>query len=100
MVSTLTGISATQLSNTQALKDDVYAQILPQIETSQATQAKKQARTKKPKTQAGRKRKSKRYRYARTQDLFHKNPNLLSRYIREGIPWLEDEDTSSQNQRM
>jgi hypothetical protein len=37
----------------------------------------------------------KRYRYARTQDLFQKNPNLLARYIREGTPWLEDEDSSS-----
>ena len=94
-VSILTDIGAAQLSATQALKDDVYAPILAEIETLQATRAKKQARTKKPKTQAGRKRKSKRYRYARTQDLFRKNPNLLARYIRKGIPWLEDEETSS-----
>jgi hypothetical protein len=26
---------------------------------------------------------------------FQKNPNLLARYIREGIPWLEDEDSNS-----
>jgi hypothetical protein len=27
-------------------------------------------------------------------DLFRKNPNLLARYIREGVPWLEDQDSS------
>jgi hypothetical protein len=50
---------------------------------------------KRPKTQASRKRKKKGYRYARTKDLFLKNPNLLARYIREDVPWLEYEDTSS-----
>jgi hypothetical protein len=95
LVSILTDIGAAQLIATQALVDDVYAQVLAQIETVQATRAKNQARRKKPKTQAGRKRKKKRYKYARTQDLFRKNPNLLARYIREDVPWLEDEDSSS-----
>jgi hypothetical protein len=40
------------------------------------------------------KRKKKRYIYARTQDLFKKNPSTLARYIREGVPWLEDQDTA------
>jgi len=39
-------------------------------------------------------RKWKRYRYARTQEHFRKNPNLLAKYIREGIPWLENKDSS------
>ena len=94
MVTILTDICDAQLSTTQELIDDVYAQILAQIETLQAIWAKKQARTKKPKTQAGHKKKTKSYRYARTQDLFRNNPNLLSMYIQYGVPWL-DEDTSS-----
>ena len=64
----------------------MYAQIFAQIETLQATRAKEEDRTKETNNQAGRKRNSKRYIYARTQDLFHKNPNLLAIYIREGIP--------------
>jgi len=98
LVSILTDISDGQLLATQALVDDVYARVLAQIESSQATHASKRSRTRGPKTQSGRKRKWKRYRYARTQDLFRKNPNLLARYIREGTPWLEDEDSSSLKQ--
>jgi len=49
MVTILTDIGDAQLSTTQALIDDVYAQIFAQIETLQATWAKKQARTKNPK---------------------------------------------------
>jgi hypothetical protein len=84
LVSTLTVISDKQLLATQARVDDVYAQVLAQIETSKATKTSKRTRTKGPKTQTSRKRR-KRYIYARTQDLFRKNPNLLARYIREGI---------------
>ena len=98
MISILKDISDKQLLVTQTLVDDVYAQVLAQIEPSQATQSSKRARTKGPKTQTSRKRKRKRYIYARTQDLFRKNPNLLARYIREGISWLEDEDSSSLKQ--
>jgi hypothetical protein len=73
-------------------------QVLAQIETSQATQASKRTRTKRPKTQTSQKRKTKRYIYARTQGLFRKNPNLLARYILEGISWLEDENSNSLKQ--
>ena len=62
------------------------------------TQTSKRTRTKGPKTQTSRKRKRKRYIYARTQDRFQKNPNLLARYIHEGISLLEDEDSSSLKQ--
>jgi len=94
-VSMLTEIGDEQQLVTQALVDDVYAQVLAQIETTQAKRAAKSTKRKGPKTQAGCKRKRKRYRYARTQDLFRKNPKLLAKYIREGIPWLEGEDSSS-----
>jgi hypothetical protein len=67
---------------------------MAQIESSKATQASKRTMAKGSKTQTGHRRKGKRYIYARTQDLFRNNPNLLSRYIHEGIPWLEDEDSS------
>jgi hypothetical protein len=75
----------------------VYAQVLAQIESSQATQTSKRTRTKGPKTQTSHERKKKRYIYARTQDLFRKNPNLLARYIRQEI-WSEDEDSISLKQ--
>ena len=94
-VSTLTDIGDERLLATQTLIDDVYAQVLAEIESTRATRATKTTRRKGPKTQVGHKRKRKRYRYASTQDLFRKNPNLLARYIREGVPWLEDEDSSS-----
>jgi len=91
----LTDIGDEQLLATQALVDDVYAQVLAQIESAQATRAAKTTNRKGPKAQASCKRKWKRYRYARTQDLFRKNPKLLARYIREGVSWLEGEDSSS-----
>jgi len=81
MVSILTDIGEERLLTTQTLVDYVYAQVLAEIESTQATQATKMTGRMGPKTQAGRKRKRKRYRYARTQDLFRKNPNLLARYI-------------------
>ena len=75
--------------------DELYTLVVAQIGVTQATRANKPKRAKGPNHQTGRKRKRKRFRYARTQDLFRKNPNLLARYIREGTPWLEDEDYSS-----
>ena len=95
LVSMLTDIGDEQLLATQALVDDVYAQVLAQIESAQATRAAKTTKRKGPTAQASCKRKWKRYRYARTQDLFRKNPKLLARYIREGVSWLEGEDSSS-----
>jgi hypothetical protein len=97
LVSKLTDISDNQIPIMQALIDDVYAQFLALIEPSQATRATKQKRSKGTRSQVGRKRNQKRYWYAKTQDLYRKNLNLLARYIREGIPWLEDEDSSSPN---
>ena len=95
MISILTDIGEGGPLATQTLIDDVYAQVLEQIESTQTTRASKRSRRKGPNTQAGSKRRRKRYRYARTQDLFRKNPNLLARYVREGTPWLESEDSSS-----
>jgi len=80
---------------TQAQIDDVYAQVLEQIESTQTTRKFKRSRRKCPNTQAGSMRRRNIYRYARTQDLFRKNPNLLARYVREGTPWLESEDSTS-----
>ena len=70
LVSTLMDISDKQELITQSLVDDVYAQVLAQIEPSRATRAAKHQRGKGPKTHTGCKRKRKRYIYARTQDLF------------------------------
>ena len=75
--------------------DELYTLVVAQIGVTQATRAKKPKRAKVPNHKTGRKRKRKRFRYARTQDLFCKNPNLLARYIREGTPWLEDEDNAN-----
>jgi hypothetical protein len=35
------------------------------------------------------------HRYATTQEVFQKNPIMPVKYIREGIPWLENKDSSS-----
>jgi len=95
LVSILTDISEYHELISQTLIDDVYAQVLTLIGSLPTKRANKEKRTKRPTNQAGRKRKRRRYEYARTQDLFQKNPNLLARYIREGVPWLEDEDSGS-----
>ena len=79
----------------KALVDDMYAQVLAQIESAQTTRAAKTIKRKGPKTEADCNRKCKRYRYARTQDLFRKNPKLLARYIPDGVQWLEGENSSS-----
>jgi hypothetical protein len=92
LVSTLTEISEKPELITQSLIDDVYALVIAQIGATQTKKDKKDRRAKGPKNRTGRKRKRRRFEYARTQDLFRKNPNLLARYIREGVPWLEDED--------
>lgn len=88
LISILTDISPNHELITQALIDDVYAQVVTLIGASQVTRTTKVQRAKGPKNQIGRGRKRRRYRYARTQDLFRKNPNLLARYIREGVPLL------------
>jgi len=95
LVSLLKEIGDEQQPVTQALIDDIYAQVLAQIETTQTKRTAKFTKRQGPKTQAGRKRKRKRYEYARTQDLFRKDPKLLAKYIREGTPWLEEKDPSS-----
>jgi hypothetical protein len=91
LVSTITDISANNELITQALIDDVYAQFVAQIESTQATRATRTTKAKGTKNQTGSKRRRRRYKYARTQDLFRKNPKLLAKYIREGVPWLEDD---------
>jgi hypothetical protein len=75
---------------TQASIDEISAQILLQIEPDLTAKTKKSKRTRESKQHASRKRKMKKYKYSRTQELFRKNPKLLGRYIREGIQWLED----------
>ena len=35
-----------------------------------------------------------RYLYGRKQELYKKNPGVLAKYIREGIPWLDDPETN------
>ena len=75
--------------------NELHTQVVAQIGALQATRGNKLERPKGPKDQVSRKRKRKRYRYARKQNLFRKNPILLGRYIREGAPWLDVEDSSS-----
>lgn len=51
---------------------------------------------KKQKAQGHSKRKNKCFIYACTQDLYNKNHSTLARYIREGVPWLENQGTTVQ----
>ena len=74
LVSILTNIIDDHELITQTLIDDVYAQVVAQIEPSQTKRDKQLKRTKRPTTQAGCKRKQRTY---------------------KGIPWLEDEDRGS-----
>jgi hypothetical protein len=95
LVSTLTDIGADPSLIIQALVDDVYTQVLAQIEPLQAKVEDKRKQVKGPAARTGQKRKRKRYLYGRTQDLFRKSPNLLGRHIHEGTPWLEHQGNSS-----
>ena len=95
LVSILRGISDNNEAITQTQIDDIYLQVLAHIAPSQATRARKRQRTKGHGSQACRGRKRRRHRFARTQDLFKKNTNLLAKYIREGISWLEEEESGS-----
>ena len=31
-----------------------------------------------------------RYRYARTQELYKKKPGLVAKHVREGVDWMEE----------
>jgi hypothetical protein len=95
LVSTLHAMAENPGLTTQDLLDELYTQVVTEIEAPQAERANKLKRAKGPRNQSSGKRKRKRYIYARTQELFRKNPNLLARYIREGTPWLEDGGTGS-----
>ena len=94
LVSLLTDIRDGLTKPTQSRIDDVYEDVLTLIGPSLASHPKQKKRTKGPTRHGGHKRRKKRYLYARTQDLFKKNPNLLAKYIREGVPWLDDLDPS------
>ena len=94
LVSLLTDIRDGLTKPTQSRIDDVYEDVLTLIGPSLASHPKQKKKTKGPTRLGGHKRRKKRYLYARTQDLFKKNPNLLAKYIREGVPWLDDLDPS------
>jgi hypothetical protein len=75
---------------TQELPDDFYSQMVSYIiKYSQGTG--NACQTKKQKGNLCAKHKKKRYMYAHTQELYKKNPSTLAKYIREGVPWLEDQ---------
>jgi hypothetical protein len=95
MISHLAAKSENEDLITQTRVDDIYAEIIAHIEPKRSTRVKIRTRTRDSKTQAGCKRKRKKYIYARTQELFRKNPNLLAKYIREGTPWLDKQDSRS-----
>ena len=59
------------------------------------TRAPRTTKRKRSNTQAGGKRKKKRNIYAKKQENFRKNPNLLARYVQEGTPWLQEKNSSS-----
>jgi hypothetical protein len=75
--------------------DNIYAQLTTSIKPSQSETDNPRKRKRPPKKQAGRKRKNRRYIYARTQDLFRKSPGVLARYIREGTPWLREQNSNA-----
>jgi hypothetical protein len=95
LISILTELRDGPYEITQTRLDEVYSLVVKQIGAPPAKRSTKRRQPKAPPSRQGRKRKKKRYLFARTQDLFRKSPNLLARYIREGIPWLEEQDANS-----
>lgn len=95
MISKLTEISENEGLITQDEIDDIYEEVLTQVGSPQARRSNKRKRSKINRTLPGSKRRKKKYIYARTQDLFRKNPGLLAKYIREGISWHEERDSNS-----
>jgi hypothetical protein len=92
MVYTLTDRRDENKRPTQSLIDEVYGKVLTLVGPKLASRPKNNRRPKGPTKQAGRKRR-KRSLYARTQDLFKKNPNLLAKYLR-GVRWPDNQDSS------
>ncbi|GFG34202.1 hypothetical protein Cfor_00191, partial [Coptotermes formosanus] len=73
--------------------EDLYDQLVRYLTSTTTTRAHKAHRPK-PRQQVRKgKRARKKYTYARTQDLFKRNPSLLAKHIREGVAWLETEGT-------
>jgi hypothetical protein len=91
LIARLTDIKENPGLISQTLLDDTYEQILKEITASCTEKVVSRKRVHGP----ARKRKKKRYHYARTQDLFRKNPNLLAKYIRQNTKWIEDQEHSS-----
>jgi hypothetical protein len=73
--------------------DHIYDMLIKHIKTGQGSPEKETpSRTRQRKKGRG-KRKERRYIYARTQDLFHKDPGQLAKLVRENISWLERDTT-------
>jgi hypothetical protein len=90
LVSILNEIVGKPGLTTQDLIDELYTQVVPQIGSKQ-TNSKGQWDLRTRPAVRGKGGDI----YTRTQELFHKNPKLLARYIREGTPWIEDEGSGS-----
>ena len=75
---------------TQGLIDEIYTEtkllILKESHPKERTRPRPSRRA-----DGHKKRKHKRYLYARTQDLYKRNPSTLAKYIREDVNWLSDE---------
>jgi hypothetical protein len=73
----------------------MYTQVVAIIKPSQSKGDITHKRKRGPKKQTGRKKKNRRYVYARTQDMFRKHPGVLARYIREGTSWLKEQNANA-----
>jgi hypothetical protein len=72
--------------------DHIYRQVYLHIKGE--VEDEKGSRNDRKMRKAGtRRRGRKRYRYARTQDLFKRNPGQLARHIRNGTEWLDPPET-------
>jgi hypothetical protein len=96
LTTVLTNIIEDPNTMSQQLIDDIYHQVLKLIQPAISTKKTGQKRKRGP----THKRKLKRYHYARTQDLYTKNPALLGKHIRNGTNWIDDQAPNAPNQEI
>ncbi|GJQ84515.1 hypothetical protein Trydic_g15415 [Trypoxylus dichotomus] len=73
----------------QAHIDHVYGALRSRLASKGGAQREESRKRRSP-TEGPRRRPRRQYIYARTQDLYKKNPGLVAKYVRENIDWWED----------
>ena len=83
----------------QEIIDNAYSKLVSNILQRNMTGTRTRGKRGRPYGRKS-KRKKKRYLYARTQELYKKDPSVLAKYIRKGIPWTEDQGATLRQDRI